>query len=647
MKILRQQLISVLFVCLLPLSVLASNLQVDGLHVMGNGRLCVYADKTDVMQLFGAPYSSPSVMQMRLDGKYAVKSSREAHAAIWHYDVSNDAGNVASIVDFVPSQGCAFVRYFNATRTLTYRIHVNLDGNASVADSLLSVSPMAGKSPFKENYMIYLAADMPFYNNYKATKSYYYQLAARGSVSISMVAQRELVVTVKPGKGYLYVIGAHSSADLKKNASSIGMTSWAKLKSATLKYWLQYYNSQTRFDFSALDASRRAALLKAIDDVSVLIKCQQSEQGGVLAGFYYHLAYVRDQYGVSRALLALGHAAEARKILDFYFGLWSQFGAIHNAQAMGYPGVFHCHENDQTEITGYFVVQAFDYYNKTHDVAYIRHLLPMLEWATSAQRRNIIDGMLPFNGDETYIAGGLIPRSVMFHGSAEATLLFIEGSNRLLKFVKDNALWTADSIAALEKDVVACADNYRSNFFVDGKLYLNNPERENRVVYPATRPGVCLYPGHIAHLPVTYHYKGCLYFCADCMRKDTTGITLPKVERFNIPSANLFPIFINAQLYTPTEKEKLLQQVVDNYRATGHVSAQNRILGYDYGMFLYGLAAFDHPMKKEIFDKMMDLRDATGAWVEYYDNNEAPSGCRCRPWESGINIGAALRYALP
>jgi hypothetical protein len=57
-------LISVLFVCLLPLSVLASNLQVDGLHVMGNGRLCVYADKTDVMQLFGAPYSSPSVMQM-------------------------------------------------------------------------------------------------------------------------------------------------------------------------------------------------------------------------------------------------------------------------------------------------------------------------------------------------------------------------------------------------------------------------------------------------------------------------------------------------------------------------------------------------------------------------------------------------------
>jgi hypothetical protein len=272
-------------------------------------------------------------------------------------------------------------------------------------------------------------------------------------------------------------------------------------------------------------------------------------------------------------------------------------------------------------------VQAFDYYNKTHDVAYIRHLLPMLEWATSAQRRNIIDGMLPFNGDETYIAGGLIPRSVMFHGSAEATLLFIEGSNRLLKFVKDNALWTADSIAALEKDVVACADNYRSNFFVDGKLYLNNPERENRVVYPAHAPPVCasiLAILRICPLPIIIR--------AVCTSAPTVCAKTPLESLFPRLSASIFlrPICSPSSLmpnFTLLPRRKnCCKQVVDNYRATGHVSAQNRILGYDYGMFLYGLAAFDHPMKKEIFDKMMDLRDATGAWVEYYDNNEAPSG---------------------
>jgi hypothetical protein len=41
---------------------------------------------------------------------------------------------------------------------------------------------------------------------------------------------------------------------------------------------------------------------------------------------------------------------------------------------------------------------------------------------------------------------------------------------------------------------------------------------------------------------------------------------------------------------------------------------------------------------------MMDVRDAAGAWVEYY-RDDAPVGCPCRPYESGINLEAALRYA--
>ena len=130
-------------------------------------------------------------------------------------------------------------------------------------------------------------------------------------------------------------------------------------------------------------------------------------------------------------------------ILDFYWRVWQRSGLIHNAQAIGYPGIFHRHENDETEITGYLVVQAFDYYRKTRDTAFLREIMPMLEWATEAQQRNLIDGMLPFNGDETYIAGGVVPRQVMYHGSAEATLLFVEGSRRLIRFVREQGLWSA------------------------------------------------------------------------------------------------------------------------------------------------------------------------------------------------------------
>ena len=197
-------------------------------------------------------------------------------------------------------------------------------------------------------------------------------------------------------------------------------------------------------------------------------------------------------------------------ILDFYWRVWQRSGLIHNAQAIGYPGIFHRHENDETEITGYLVVQAFDYYRKTRDTAFLREIMPMLEWATEAQQRNLIDGMLPFNGDETYIAGGVVPRQVMYHGSAEATLLFVEGSRRLIRFVREQGLWSAARIGALERDADECSERFRDNFCRDGHLYVNNPRRERKVAYPPTRPGVCLYPGHFDYFPETYHFKGCL-----------------------------------------------------------------------------------------------------------------------------------------
>ena len=121
-------------------------------------------------------------------------------------------------------------------------------------------------------------------------------------------------------------------------------------------------------------------------------------------------------------------------------------------------------------------------------------------------------------------------------------------------------------------------------------------------------------------------------------------IEIPEPQRYSIPSAFLFPFYIDASLFTEEEKENLLQEVIDLYLNTGKISSQDRILGYDYGMFLYALARTGNPLAGEVYRKMMDMRDETGAWVEYYVDG-VPNGCPCRPWESGINIEAALEYA--
>jgi len=477
--------------------------------------------------------------------------------------------------------------------------------------------------------------------SYLPPRGRYYRLRISGNATLLPVDStgKKLRLRLFPGNSKIVVIAGESVAKLDKRTNIINSISTDSLLSMTRKDWLKFSAAHQRIS----EKMNVPSLKNAIDDISVLIKSQQGADGGVLAGYAYHMGYVRDQYGVSRGLLAMGHYEEAKKILEFYFQNWNQSGFIKNAQGIGFPNIFHRHENDEVEITGYLVLQALDYYGKTKDLSFILRIMPMLEWAIDAQKRNLIEGMLPFNGDETYIAGGILPRKVMYNGSAEATLLFIEGTTRLLNCVNTNKLWNPGKIADLKKTVQGCADNYRKNFFQNGILISNNPDREVNFRYPVSRYGVCLHPKHGDYASEVFHYKGSLYFCKDCMKKDNSMVLIPEPEVFSIVSVSLFPFYINSTLFTTKEKKQLVDRVIKYYQKTGNVSEKNVIPGSDYGFFLDGLLAVNHELKDEIFLKMMNLRDDSGSWVEYYNSGTA-MGCKCRPWESGVNIEAAIRY---
>ena len=120
-------------------------------------------------------------------------------------------------------------------------------------------------------------------------------------------------------------------------------------------------------------------------------------------------------------------------------------GVIKNAQGLGID-IFHVHENDEVEITGYFILQAFNYLDHSKDEAYLKEIFPMLEWAWNFQVKNLVKSMLPFNGDETYVAGAVLPRYALNDGSAEATLLFITSGNRLIQWVEKNGLWEKEKL---------------------------------------------------------------------------------------------------------------------------------------------------------------------------------------------------------
>lgn len=44
----------------------------------------------------------------------------------------------------------------------------------------------------------------------------------------------------------------------------------------------------------------------------------------------------------------------------------------------------------------------------------------------------------------------------------------------------------------------------------------------------------------------------------------------------------------------------------------------------------------EHPSMRRVFDHVVGIADAANAWVEYFQQGN-PQGCRCLPWESGIN----------
>lgn len=278
--------------------------------------------------------------------------------------------------------------------------------------------------------------------------------------------------------------------------------------------------------------------------------------------------------------------------VSFSFSVNDMENRVSIAQAIGIPGIFHRHENDEVEITGYLLIQAFDYFEKTKNNEFINLIMPFLEWCWEVQKKNLVDNMLPFNGDETYIAGGMVSRKVLNDGSSEATLLFIEGGRRFLAYAEHTNFkkrqWLFQNSEILDK----VAEHYRDNFIKDGRLLVNNPKRAELCTFPEYRYGVCLYPGHGGYQGILKHFNGSLYFCKACYGK--AGIQPePEVpEEFFLPSVYLMPIYIGSTLFSVQEKENMLKELVSLYQKSGQITLNQhdkRLLGYDYGLFLYAL----------------------------------------------------------
>ncbi|OUP85808.1 hypothetical protein B5F07_03860 [Lachnoclostridium sp. An169] len=602
---------------------------VDNSHrifCLGNGKLCVYMDGINIHQIFGPLLSTPSYMHTEWEGPEEIRivTKRKAETGIWMHGLTDWTDKMLGIIyDFVTEDMPCFIRICELKCEIRFRITVE-PGWKTVMNS-----ERFDRADIGLGFLAYADAGISVYDqaHYPCIHDLAHQFLVCGPAHL----KEEGLLVLSPGKTVWYSVGGSDYPECIVNTEKILRERPEKLLENVEKSWRIRLNEDIREKIlsSSLPSGKR--LVQAVENTAVLILSQQSEEGAVIAGHNFHMAYVRDQLGVARGLLKMGYIREVRAILNFYQQIFSRYGCIHNAQTIGTSHYFHVHENDNVEITGYLIIQAFDYYKASHDMEFMRGLIPMLEWAWNAQVSQIHEKMLPFNGDETYIAGHILSRDALWDGSAEATLLFIASGERLLPFMLQHGYWNSEKYEKNRAVFLEVRHFYKKNFVVDGRLMANRIFQEP---YPKKRFGKgvcsrCLTYGWIEQEPDGQ------YVCCECYGK---GAGIRKKRRaVEVQSVQLMPLFIGTDLFSVSELEEMILLSAES-------PAQKKFTGYDLGLLLVNILETAPSLAETIYDKLLDSEDEMGGWSEFYVNG-VPGGTYCRPWESGINVYAMIKYA--
>jgi len=615
-------------------------------HAVGNGKIVAYGQGPNLINFFGPPYSSPNILTIETlsDKEITDKVSREPGAAIWNHSISDDEGELLKFSEFIDSETPTYFRFFEAKKNPL------LSGGHDRAGCVnFKITPLPGSS-FQKSGSIsgaWLLITHPGEDifHYPTTLVAFHWIIPSGNCEITKDKDGNLILKCLEGKSSLAIIGDNSFADGLPIAEKIAETDSEIILNRTRKFWKNFTeNREKRTDnFDKLSDEDK----EIIDGVATLIKAQQSDDGGAMAGHYYPLAYVRDQYGAAKGMLALGMINEAKQALEFRLKKFYTFGNLQNAESMGTDCARHIHENDDVEQTGYIILQARDYFNKTGDAKFIKKLFPMLEWCWNSQLKHLAGGSLPFNGDETYVAGGFFPRSGLLHGSADSTLVFIEGGKWLADWAKNNDAWKKEFADEQLKIIEETKKSWRTLFFDKNKIYANAPEREKFISPPRFRHGVC--ENRCTWFGWTQRTENGRYQCPNCFGK----IKLPPETpgKIEVNSVSLLPTFIESDILSKEELTKVANHILEQEYPNGHIPTipgKEGCVGYDPGFLLFTLSEINHPAAEKTRQRLINMLDDVGAWTEYYDENDKfkKANCRCRPWESGMNAAALIKYKI-
>lgn len=596
-----------------------------------------------MIDVFGEPYTSQSLLAGAWtlgDGRPpAYVSSREAGTSVWQHQFE-DRGMVRGTMQqlVVPDEPACVCRLRLAERaTFTIRLPEQYACHWAESDAGSRSARLTVVAPDTARILFYPAGERGFL-----------LLRCWGTGFDGLRACSDGgAIDLGPGETYLAFAGSTSYPEADRAVERLLRTPYEehleRRRAVDRSLIARLAGSPIRNAHPALDGGRRIRIERLAESVALLITAQQSADGGISAGYPFPLAYVRDQYGTCCGLLALGLHDEVRRNLEFRYRKWQRFGDLANAESMGHDRIRHVHENDHVELTAYTILEALDYAKAGGGEDSVVRLFPMLDWCLAAQVGHLRGGMLPFNGDETYVAGGFLPQSALNHGSFEATLLFIESARRLLAVARRHGLLSRERLEYFGVASSRAAASLRSNFLRGGVWVANSPERAILAEPPLHRHGVCEACGPAGWFGWTSRTSSGRYVCPGCAAKGSLPPEDPRA--IVLYSAGLLPAFIRATELSNGEMWPAVRSASALFQERGYLPSREDgrgSVGYDAALLLYALSALRDPLAGAVRDHVLELADEAEAWSEYYEE-KTPRGTRCRPWESGINIAAVQR----
>ena len=613
----------------------------DGsIHAIGNGNFIVYGRGPQINQFQGPPYSVPAYGALEIHEPERVlesKSKRTPRDSKWLHRIYEEGKEICTFVDYMDPYYNVFVRSYTGEGRICLKPvlfpHVEV---YSYKD--YDFGPVK-----RDCVMLVIKIGTPYFAGYALKDEIRMFILWEGDVKY---IEEDNSFVFDKGGGKLVFISAHPM-EIEKHTSFY--FSGLDIEQRSKEFFDEFLSNGDKVtSLIPKDHPEGERIKEVLESVAVLTKCQQSGCGGVLAGHYYPMAYVRDQAGTMRGLIKMGYIEEAKKVLIFWFNKWKRFGDLKNAESMGHDQDRLLFSNDEVEVSAYIVYCAFYYLDNTGDREFLREVFDMVKWAFTVQLPHLVKGMTGFSGDETYIAGSTFPRAFLYHGSAESTLLFIEGGKQFVRFSREEGLLPVEEQESYESSVYKAERLYKKNFVIDGVIHGNNPERAVVFEKPRFHRGFCdvdLLMNRPAPLMWLERGEHGYYRCPNCFHEKIDNV-LDGSKRYILGSTGMLPVYYNSDLFSYDEVKTNVEPFAELFNEKGYIPSNvegNRALGYDLGLLLFNLSYLNDPLKEDVLKVMLDFVDDTYAWVEYYDDKK-PYNCRCRPWESCINIESIVYY---